>query len=87
MNMSQATIDRANWPAKTLGNVMQCWRRGISIAVTEEETTALIKAAESPRVLPMTFGSSVRLRPMQHNEWAFRLLAEMRNERADGSAA
>lgn len=88
MNIEQAAIDRANFPAKVLGNVMGCWHRGISVDVSESETAALIRRASSPQFVQLQFGyGRVKLTPHQRCEWAFRALAEMRGERADGLSA
>jgi len=84
----QAASDRATWPAKEVGNVMACWRRGVGVVVTEAETLALLEKAMGPNFVQFTFGARpVRMLPHERCEWAFRALAEMRGERTDGAAA
>lgn len=85
---AQGVADRATWPAKEPGNVMMAWRRGLPVVVNEEETTAILKMAISPRIAQFTFGAHpVRLLPHERCEWAYRSLAEMRGECVAGAAA
>ena len=84
----QSAIDSANWPAKIPGNVMQCLRRAIPVAVTEAETAELIGATLAPDYVPLDFGRhGVRLLPHPSAERAWRYLAGLRGERVDGAAA
>jgi hypothetical protein len=84
----QAVVDRAYWPAKPVGPVMEAWSRGLAVVVEEAETVSLLEQAVSPKFLSLTFGGNpVRLLPHERCEWAFRALGEMRGERIDGAAS
>lgn len=61
--------------------VMDAFKRGFTVELSEVETTALIALAGAPRFLPLTFGRQlVRLRNDGKADWAFRELAKMRGE-------